>query len=506
MKVIPTVMLLVISNTLWSQSITDALLLAQEDITGTSRYTGMAGAFGALGGDLSAIADNPAGAGVFNFSELGISSTITNNKTSATYFSRTTPQELSQFQIDQFGIVLTLNNFQPESDWTKIAFAFNLKKTADFGSKINALGTNPNQNLGDYFTYYADGLATENIEVFENETVTGIYEYLGNNFGYGAQQAFLGYQAYLINPSNENDGSNTFYNSNISQGAVSHDFSSEYSGSHQKYNFAFSAVYQNKLYLGAALNTHQINFEQRSLLRERSSDPDSPIQSASFENILNTFGTGFSTQIGLIFQFPKSFRLGLSYHSPQWLTLEEEGQQALSSEGLFESGLITTIVDPNEVINTYPKYRLTIPAKTTLSIAYVFDKKGLLSFDYRWSDLSALAFTTDSQGDYLGQLNTSIKSSFVSQQGLRIGGEYRTGRIQIQGGYSTSTDPQKSIQDPIKVLTAGLNYDLGGSVFGISMARQTKSSTRPLYGEGLSSTLLTEQNRMQFFLTYRMKL
>ena len=71
MKVIPTVILLVISNTLWSQSITDALLLAQEDITGTSRYTGMAGAFGALGGDLSAIADNPAGAGVFNFSEWG---------------------------------------------------------------------------------------------------------------------------------------------------------------------------------------------------------------------------------------------------------------------------------------------------------------------------------------------------------------------------------------------------------------------------------------------------
>ena len=176
MKVIPTVILLVISNTLWSQSITDALLLAQEDITGTSRYTGMAGAFGALGGDLSAIADNPAGAGVFNFSEWGISSTITNNKTSATYFSRTTPQELSQFQIDQFGIVLTLNNFQPESVWTKIAFAFNLKKTADFGSKINALGTNPNQNLGDYFTYYADGLATENIEVFDCATVTGVYE------------------------------------------------------------------------------------------------------------------------------------------------------------------------------------------------------------------------------------------------------------------------------------------------------------------------------------------
>ena len=44
-----------------SQTEFDALKYTQKDINGTARYMGMAGAFGALGGDASSIKDNPAG-------------------------------------------------------------------------------------------------------------------------------------------------------------------------------------------------------------------------------------------------------------------------------------------------------------------------------------------------------------------------------------------------------------------------------------------------------------
>jgi hypothetical protein len=52
MKVLLSFSLLIFSTALWSQSVTDALLFTQEDLSGTARYTGMAGSFGALGGDL----------------------------------------------------------------------------------------------------------------------------------------------------------------------------------------------------------------------------------------------------------------------------------------------------------------------------------------------------------------------------------------------------------------------------------------------------------------------
>ena len=44
------------------------VLFSQDDNYGTARFTAMSGAFGALGGDISAININPAGLSVFNYS------------------------------------------------------------------------------------------------------------------------------------------------------------------------------------------------------------------------------------------------------------------------------------------------------------------------------------------------------------------------------------------------------------------------------------------------------
>ena len=43
-----------------------AVLFSDEDINGTARYNAMSGAFGSLGGDMSAVGINPAGLAVFN--------------------------------------------------------------------------------------------------------------------------------------------------------------------------------------------------------------------------------------------------------------------------------------------------------------------------------------------------------------------------------------------------------------------------------------------------------
>ena len=46
------------------------ILFSQNDNNGSARYTAMSGAFGALGGDVSAINVNPAGIAVFNSSSF----------------------------------------------------------------------------------------------------------------------------------------------------------------------------------------------------------------------------------------------------------------------------------------------------------------------------------------------------------------------------------------------------------------------------------------------------
>ena len=57
------------------------VLLSEEDINCSARYNAMIGAFGALGGDVSAVDLNPAGLAVFLNSEFGLSFSNTNTKT-----------------------------------------------------------------------------------------------------------------------------------------------------------------------------------------------------------------------------------------------------------------------------------------------------------------------------------------------------------------------------------------------------------------------------------------
>ena len=49
----------------YGQNLYEAYQLSSSELKGTARYTAMSGAFGALGGDISALKDNPAGSSIF---------------------------------------------------------------------------------------------------------------------------------------------------------------------------------------------------------------------------------------------------------------------------------------------------------------------------------------------------------------------------------------------------------------------------------------------------------
>ena len=53
-----------------AQSLNDALRYSQTSLSGSARFSALSGAFGALGGELSAISVNPAASSVF-FKKLG---------------------------------------------------------------------------------------------------------------------------------------------------------------------------------------------------------------------------------------------------------------------------------------------------------------------------------------------------------------------------------------------------------------------------------------------------
>ena len=65
---------------LHSQGLEDAIRYSDGDTQGTARFKAMSGAFGALGGDISGISINPAGAAIFNTSQGVLSASTKNNQ------------------------------------------------------------------------------------------------------------------------------------------------------------------------------------------------------------------------------------------------------------------------------------------------------------------------------------------------------------------------------------------------------------------------------------------
>ena len=61
-----------------AQNTVDALRYSTENIQGTARFNSLSGAFGALGGDLSAIDINPAGSSVFLENTMALTFSVFN--------------------------------------------------------------------------------------------------------------------------------------------------------------------------------------------------------------------------------------------------------------------------------------------------------------------------------------------------------------------------------------------------------------------------------------------
>ena len=87
----------------FAQNVADAVRYSTQNITGTARYISVGGAFGALGGDLSAINVNPAGSAIFDRSFVSLSLSSGNYDNQTYYNDGITVNDESDLDLNQFG-------------------------------------------------------------------------------------------------------------------------------------------------------------------------------------------------------------------------------------------------------------------------------------------------------------------------------------------------------------------------------------------------------------------
>ena len=93
----------------FAQNRNDVALYGSDNLNGTARYQSMSGAFGALGGDMSAININPAGSAVFTNTAFTISMANYNINNNTRYFDGESNTDFSQLKLNQIGGVLVFS-------------------------------------------------------------------------------------------------------------------------------------------------------------------------------------------------------------------------------------------------------------------------------------------------------------------------------------------------------------------------------------------------------------
>ncbi|MBP6425436.1 MAG: transporter [Flavobacterium sp.] len=466
-------------NIIQAQEIRDALRYSQENLNGTARFRAMSGAFGALGGDLSSINVNPAGSAIFANNQLGFTLNNTSIKNNSNFFDNTTSIKDSSFDLNQAGGVFVFKNQKKMNNWKKFSIAINFENTNVLNNSIYSAGTNPSNSIANYFVSYANGVP---LNVLEDSNY--------DELGHGEQQAFLGYQGYIINPLNDNP-TNTNYTSNVPAGGNYYQENTiTAKGYNGKLSFNAATSFKDKLYIGVNLNSHFVDFRQSSRFYEDNEAPLTPdytVSRVQFDNDLYTYGTGFSFQLGAIAKLSKELRLGIAFESPTWLRLNDEFTQKLIGVSANTSEeLAPDVVNPN-ITNYYEPYKLQTPSKWTGSMAYVFGKKGLISVDYAIKDYSSIQFKPNSD-PYYRTLNNKMNTLLNSASELRLGAEYKIEAWSLRGGYRLEQSPYKN-KTTIGDLTGysgGIGYNFGGTKLDLSYATFKRATQQGFFEQGLT--------------------
>lgn len=478
-----------------SQTLNDAYRYSKTELTGTARYISMSGAFTALGGDISAISLNPASSAVFLSSSASASLDYSWNENTIGFNGGLDQSDNSDFDIGNLGGVFVFNS-NNDSNWKKISLGLNYTPTNNYEESFSARGNSSN-SIDQYFLGYAQGYELDLLQTRDNESISDLYSFLGENYGFAAQQAFLGYQAYVIEAQNDTPDNSSYY-SYIQPGNFDQTYQYAATGTNGKLSVNLGTQFKDFLYLGVNLNSHLISYENRTEFAELNNNTGSETTEVYFGNSLSTNGDGFSFQLGGIFKPNENFRLGLTYNSPEWYTIREETSQYLETNSDLDEYVS---VAPN-IINVYPEYKYQIPSKISAGAAYIFGKSGLISFDYSYQDYSKIEFRP--QGDpSFSDLNARIASEMQAVSSYKLGGEYRIQRVSLRAGYRFENSPFK---DGIKVgdltgYSAGIGYNFGSVNLDLGYSQTQYDENLPVFETGYTNPTSIDRTLSRAVLT-----
>ncbi|MBE6304785.1 MAG: hypothetical protein E7082_02515 [Bacteroidales bacterium] len=434
-----------------AQGAIDAFKLSEMELRGTARYLGMGGAFGALGGDLSTLNQNPAGIGVYRSSEIGATLDVDAQRFtmdgtgSAPYTHTQTRAACNNFGY--VGAVRTGYDLMPYFQWGATYNRVNSfeRYYRGYFPEIHTSWSNYVANLSKGYST-SELLGTPDYDPFFDSNVPWI--------------SALAYNTMLINPMSNPTGGTQNYVGLFKDGSTGNaQVEVREKGYVDEYSLNFGGNFQDMVYWGLGLGITDLSYTQWSYYDEQISNAlvpngnDSGLTNGAaewgIENYQNVNGTGFNVKFGLIFKPVNEFRIGLAVHSPTWYKLNfasnawvDYGLGQIESDGYYT---FDSMVDKNDYANTQEGYwsrKLKSPWRLMGSAAGVIGGRFILSADYVYEAYPAMT-VSDGYGVF-DEISADVKQYYQAAHELRLGAEFRvTPAFSLRAGYGFKTTAAK---------------------------------------------------------------
>ncbi len=464
-----------------AQDAFDVLQMSQTELRGTSRFQSMAGAFGALGGDLSTLTQNPAGIGVYRSSDLGVTLSLDFNSTKAGI----NKLNETKFNVNNVGYVgaIRLNS----ESVPNLNFGFTYNRIQSFNRHyvggVANIPTSMSNFVADEFVNvpgYTDG------DLYWDEDYNPYFD------GYAPWAAVT-----MFDMTTQNGGYVGIINSNgdYMQGlfgdgtAADAYYSVDESGHADEYNIAFGGNIANKLYFGLDFGILDLDFKSTQTYEEEMDNPyvmaddidlfESPIVSDNtyakwgLTNYLHSEGTGVNFKFGLIWKPVQALRIGAAFHTPTYYDMRDTYLVSAKLHAYQDDELLyRASKSSNDGYRYSGTYTIKTPWHFMGSVAGVIGTNGILSLDYEYVANETMRIGDDRNNDY-PDVTDNVKAYFKPSHIIRVGGEYRvTPNFSLRAGYSyKTTQVEKGVDEyEYNIATVGTNpaYQYDNAVHNIT--------------------------------------
>ncbi len=396
---------------------------------GTARYTAMGGAMGALGTDISCMANNPAGLGMIRNIEFSVTPALFFNFTESDFDGIKYSEDKFVFNFGSVGAVYC-RRFN-KSKATGVQFlnvGLSYHRSNNFNNNVFFTGTDSSFSLAQKFTDAAQG--------FTPNVLTADFEKLALN-------------SLLI----DTIGSNTMYENLGLTNTQPKGFSRQNlnGGSTGDILLSGGINYGNKLFAGASFGISILNYRRENNYREADiNNLSSRFNTLDFKEVIDVSGLGVNVKMGVIYKPFDGFRVGFAFHTPTWFGITEDSYAELTTSlniGQYYSKSPTQAFD----------YNLTTPWRIQGSLGFLVFKRLAIGVEYEFADYTNMNLRP-SGPTFLAD-NSYIDTAFSSSHIIRLGTELKLDPFKIRAGYNFQSDPFKKTP----LLTNALhNFSIGG--------------------------------------------